>query len=149
MLFKTIAEHERGVILRLGRLLRVAGPGRVWVLPLVDSLVRVDLRPFLLEVDIPIVTSRDDAWFHVTLVAGCCVLQPERAVLGVTDCHRAIEDLLGAIFREAASAMDAEELTGDRQRLGRAIKKIANEATLAWGVDVQTVTVNRLEAMSR
>ncbi|MDB5102286.1 MAG: domain, Band 7 family protein [Cyanobacteria bacterium RYN_339] len=140
-----LAEHERGVILRLGRLHRVAGPGSVFVIPLIDRLIRVDLRPFTLAVELPAVTSKDHAVFAARLEASCCVLQPERAVVGVEDYRSAVQELLVAIVREAAAQMDAVELQADPVRLGRAIKKIANEATLAWGVDVQAVSVLEMD----
>jgi regulator of protease activity HflC (stomatin/prohibitin superfamily) len=134
-----IGEHERGVVLRLGKFNRLLGPGRSLVPPLVDKLIRVDLRPFTLEVQVPGLESRDGKSHEATLVAECRVLQPERA--GITDYKDLTVQALEAVLRGAAAELDAKDLQASQQKLGHSIKKVANEATLGWGVDVQSTTI--------
>jgi ribosomal protein L7/L12 len=145
---RTVEPYERGVVLRFGKLHRIANPGRNLILPWLDRFLIVDMRPFAFAIDIPVLTSREGTWHRATLSAECHLLQPERAVHAVPDHIEATRALIESVFREAASGLAAEELRTDRSGLGRGLKKLANEQALSWGVDIQTVELLAIEPLA-
>lgn len=141
---RDVAEHQRGVVLRLGRVQRVTGPGRTLILVGLDRLAVLDIRPFQLDVAVEGLEAQDGRRFDAAISAECHVLQPERAALEPGGYRAATRGVLDEVLRAAARELSAEELLSSRKRLGRGLKKVANERALGWGVDVMKVDVPQL-----
>lgn len=139
-----VSPDQRLVVRRFGRVRRVAGAGKVLTLPFVHQCKLVDMRPFELDLDVPL-TLQDGAPYMAHLVATCRVLQPEQTV---PDHQAATREALEAVLRTAAADMKPKEIISTRANLGRGLKKAANERALGWGVDIQSVELVSLKEVS-
>ncbi|WP_211592483.1 slipin family protein [Microbispora sp. H10836] len=142
---RVLREYERAVVFRLGRLLPVAGPGPVLLVPLVDRMVRVDLRTIALTIPPQEAITRDNVPVRVNAVAYFKVVDPVRAVNEVENHAVATSQLAQTSLRSVLGRHDLDALLADRDRLGESLQKVLDEQTEPWGVKVDLVEIKDVE----
>lgn len=143
---KILAEYERGVIFRLGRVLpRPKGPGLILVFRPIDRMVRVSLRLETLEVPAQDVVTRDNVTVKVNAVLFFRVLNPERAVLEVAKYLYTTSQLAQTILRSVLGQADLDELLSERERLNLRLQSLLDQETEPWGIKVSKVEVKQVD----
>ncbi|MGB9758148.1 MAG: slipin family protein [Candidatus Bipolaricaulaceae bacterium] len=138
---KIVREYERGVIFRLGRLIGAKGPGLFFIIPIVDKMVKVDLRTITLDVPPQEVITKDNVPVHVNAVVYFRVVNPTAAVVEVLDFIEATRQISMTTLRSVVGKSELDELLTERERLNRELQKIIDEHTDPWGVKVITVEI--------
>ncbi len=143
---KILAEYERGVIFRLGRLLPQAkGPGVVFVFAPIDRMVRVTLRVDTLEVPAQDVVTRDNVTVKVNAVIYFRVIDPRLAIIEVTNFLYATSQLAQTTLRSVLGEVELDELLSQREKLNTRLQAILDEHTAPWGVKVTMVEVKQVD----
>jgi regulator of protease activity HflC (stomatin/prohibitin superfamily) len=142
---RILREYERGVIFRLGRLIAQKGPGLIYLIPIVDRMVRVDLRTVTLTVPPQEVISKDNVTVRVNAVAYFRVIDPNRAVTEVENFLLATSQISQTTLRSVLGKAELDSLLSERERLNVELQQIIDEQTEPWGVKVTTVEVKDVE----
>jgi regulator of protease activity HflC (stomatin/prohibitin superfamily) len=145
MAVKIVKEWERGVILRLGRLVGAKGPGIFFIIPFVDRMIKVDLRIVTMDVPRQDVITKDNVTVGVDAVVYFRVVDPEAAVVKVLDHVRATSLISQTTLRNVLGQHELDELLVQRERLNQALQKIIDEQTDPWGVKVSVVEIKSVE----
>jgi regulator of protease activity HflC (stomatin/prohibitin superfamily) len=138
---KVLKEWERGVILRLGRLRPVKGPGLIFIIPIIDRLIRVDLRIVTLDVPAQKVITRDNVTVEVDAVVFYRVVDPAKSVVAVEDFKRASFFITQTTLRNVIGQSELDEILAHRERVNEKLQLIVDEATEPWGIKVGAVEV--------
>jgi regulator of protease activity HflC (stomatin/prohibitin superfamily) len=142
---KIVQEYERGVIFRLGRLTGARGPGLFFILPIVERMVKVDLRTVTMDVPSQEAISRDNVTVKVNAVVYFHVLNPEDAVVKVLDYIRATSQIAQTTLRSVLGQSDLDELLSEREQINQRLQQIIDEQTEPWGVKVTVVEIKDVE----
>jgi regulator of protease activity HflC (stomatin/prohibitin superfamily) len=142
---RILREYERGVIFRLGRLIAQKGPGLILLIPIVDQMVRVDLRTVTLNVPPQEVITKDNVTVRVTAVAYFRVIDPNKAVTEVENYLLATSQISQTTLRSVLGKAELDSLLAERERLNVELQQIIDEQTEPWGVKVSTVEVKDVE----
>jgi regulator of protease activity HflC (stomatin/prohibitin superfamily) len=142
---RILREYERGVIFRLGRLIAQKGPGLIFLIPIVDRMVRIDLRTVTLTVPPQEVISKDNVTVRVTAVAYFRVIDPNKAVTEVENFLLATSQIGQTTLRSVLGKAELDSLLSERERLNTELQRIIDEQTEPWGVKVTTVEVKDVE----
>jgi regulator of protease activity HflC (stomatin/prohibitin superfamily) len=142
---KIVAEYERGVIFRLGRLLGAKGPGLFLIIPFVDRMVKVDLRIITMDVPSQDVITRDTVTVRVNAVVYFRVVDPEASVVKVLDHIKATSQISQTTLRNVLGQSELDELLTSREKLNQELQSIIDEHTDPWGVKVSTVEIKDVE----
>ncbi|MBF6599060.1 MAG: slipin family protein [Dehalococcoidia bacterium] len=142
---KIVSEYERGVIFRMGRLVGAKGPGLFLILPIVDRMVKMDLRTVTMDVPSQECITRDNVTVKVNAVIYFRVVNPEDAVVRVLDHFRATSQIAQTTLRSVIGQSDLDELLSEREHINERLQKIIDEQTEPWGVKVSTVEVKDVE----
>ena len=142
---KIVAEYERGVIFRLGRLIGAKGPGLFLIIPFVDRMVRVDLRVVTMDVPSQDVITKDNVTVRVNAVVYFRVVDPESSVVKVLDHIRATSQISQTTLRNVLGQSELDELLAQREKLNQTLQGIIDEHTDPWGVKVSTVEIKDVE----
>jgi regulator of protease activity HflC (stomatin/prohibitin superfamily) len=142
---RVLREYERGVIFRLGRLIAQKGPGLILLIPLIDRIVKVDLRTVTLNVPPQEVITRDNVPCRVNAVAYFRVVDPNRAVVEVENYLVATSQISQTALRSVLGKAELDQLLADRERLNEELQKIIDESTEPWGVKVTAVEIKDVE----
>ncbi len=142
---RILREYERAVVFFLGRFQRVKGPGLIIIIPVVQQMVRVDLRTIVLDVPTQDVISRDNVSVKVNAVIYFRVLDPERAIIQVEDFHAATSQLAQTTLRSVLGAHELDEMLTGREQLNRDIQEILDKQTDAWGIKVSNVEIKHVD----
>ena len=142
---RVLREYERAVVFRLGRLLPVRGPGLVLLTPLVDRMVRVDLRTVTLTIPPQEVITRDNVPARVAAVCYFRVVDPAAAVTQIEAFAPATSQIAQTTLRSVLGRADLDELLAERERLNEDLQKIIDEQTEPWGIKVSTVEIKDVE----
>jgi len=145
MAIKIVAEWERGVILRLGRLVGAKGPGLFVIIPFIDRMVKVDLRVVTMDVPSQEVITRDNVTVRVNAVVYFRVVDPESSVVKVLDHIRATSQISQTTLRNVLGQSELDELLTKREKLNQMLQKIIDEHTDPWGVKVSIVEIKEVE----
>jgi regulator of protease activity HflC (stomatin/prohibitin superfamily) len=145
MAIKVVKEWERGVILRLGRLVGAKGPGIFFIIPFVDRMIKVDLRVVTLDVPRQDVITKDNVTVGVDAVVYFRVVDPEASVVKVLDHIRATSLISQTTLRNVLGQSELDELLTQREKLNQALQKIIDEQTDPWGVKVSIVEIKQVE----
>jgi regulator of protease activity HflC (stomatin/prohibitin superfamily) len=145
MSIKIVKEYERGVIFRLGRLVGAKGPGLFFIIPFIDSMVRVDLRVVTMDVPSQEVITRDNVTVRVNAVVYFRVVDPEASVVKVLDHIRATSQISQTTLRNVLGQSELDELLTQREKLNQMLQKIIDEHTDPWGVKVSIVEIKEVE----
>jgi regulator of protease activity HflC (stomatin/prohibitin superfamily) len=145
MAIKVVKEWERGVILRLGRLVGAKGPGLFFIIPFVDRMIKVDLRIVTMDVPRQDVITRDNVTVGVDAVVYFRVVDPEAAVVKVLDHIKATSLISQTTLRNVLGQSELDELLIQREKLNQMLQKIIDEQTEPWGVKVSVVEIRSVE----
>ncbi len=138
---RILREYERGVIFRLGRLIAQKGPGLILLIPIIDRMVRVDLRTVTLTVPPQEVITKDNVTVRVNAVAYFRVIDPNRAITEVENFLVATSQISQTTLRSVLGKAELDALLSERERLNIELQQIIDEQTEPWGVKVSTVEV--------
>ena len=142
---KVLNEYERGVIFRMGRIIGAKGPGLMILIPLVDRMVRVDLRTVTLDVPPQDVISRDNVTIKVNAVVYFRVVEPNRAVIEVENYLMATSKLAQTTLRSVLGQVELDELLSARDNINHRLQEILASQTEPWGVKVSHVEVKQID----
>ena len=142
---KIVQEYERGVIFRLGRLRGPRGPGLFLIIPLVDRMVKMDLRVITLDIPAQEAITRDNVTVKVNAVAYYRVVDPSNAIVKVEDFNRATYQIAQTSLRAVLGQSDLDELLIHRDEINRKLQHIIDEQTEPWGIKVSIVEVKDVE----
>jgi len=145
MAIKIVKEWERGVILRLGRLVGAKGPGLFVIIPFVDRMITVDLRVVTMDVPPQDVITKDNVTVKVNAVVYFRVVDPEASVVKVLDHIRATSLISQTTLRNVLGQHELDELLIQREKLNQVLQKIIDEQTDPWGVKVSIVEIKDVE----
>src|SRR6266436_9057646 len=142
---KILREYERGVVFQLGRFWMVKGPGLIIVIPVIQQMVRVDLRTVVFDVPPQDVITRDNVSVKVNAVVYFRVVDPERAVIQVARYFDATSQLSQTTLRAILGKHELDELLAERERLNTDIQKVLDKQTDAWGIKVSNVEIKHVD----
>lgn len=144
-MIKIINEYERAVIFRLGRLIPCKGPGLIIVIPLLDRLVKVDMRTITMDVPAQDVITRDNVPVKVNAVVYFRVMTPENAIIEVEDYILATSQIAQTTLRSVLGQAELDELLSRREKINQELQKIIDEETDPWGIKVSIVEIKDVE----
>src|SRR5688572_2335364 len=142
---RILREYERGVIFRLGRLIAQKGPGLIILIPIIDQMVRVDLRTVTLNVPPQEIITKDNVTVRVNAVAYFRVVDPNKAITEVENYLLATSQISQTTLRSVLGKAELDSLLAERERLNIELQQIIDEQTEPWGVKVSTVEVKDVE----
>ena len=142
---RVLREYERGVIFRLGRLIATKGPGLILLIPIIDRIVKVDLRTVTLNIPPQEVITRDNVPASVNAVCYFRVIDPNRAIVEVENYLLATSQIAQTSLRSVLGKAELDQLLAERDRLNEDLQKIIDEQTEPWGVKVTTVEIKDVE----
>jgi regulator of protease activity HflC (stomatin/prohibitin superfamily) len=159
-MIKFVREHERGVIFRLGRLLRgPVGPGLLFLIPFVDRMVKIDLRTVTMDVPPQEIVTRDNVPARVSAVVYFRVVDPNRSVIEVEDhipqssqiSPSTLEGVFGQrvhaqrMLKSVLGQIDFDNLLTDREAIDEELRKVIDEQTEPWGIKVSEVLIREVD----
>ncbi|MCL2615403.1 MAG: slipin family protein [Dehalococcoidia bacterium] len=142
---KVVSEYERGVVFRLGRLVGAKGPGLFFIIPLLDRIVRIDLRVVTLDVPAQDVITRDNVTVRVNAVVYFRVVKPEDSVVKVINPVKATSQIAQTTLRNVLGQHELDELLSQREKLNQTLQSIIDEQTDPWGIKVSIVEIKDVE----
>lgn len=142
---RILAEYERGVIFLLGRFWKVKGPGLIIVVPLIQRMVRVDLRVIVMDVPTQDVISHDNVSVKVNAVVYFRIVDPERAIIQVANVFEATSQLAQTTLRSVLGQHELDEMLSERDKLNQDIQVILDQHTDAWGIKVSNVEIKHVD----
>jgi regulator of protease activity HflC (stomatin/prohibitin superfamily) len=140
-----LREYERGIVFRLGRLVDPRGPGIVFLIPVVDRLVKVDLRTITLTVPPQEVITKDNVPAKVNAVAYFRIVDPNAAITQIEDYMVATSQIAQTTLRAVLGQHVLDELLSEREKINTILQAIIDEATAPWGIKVSIVEVRDVE----
>jgi regulator of protease activity HflC (stomatin/prohibitin superfamily) len=142
---KILKEYDRAVIFRLGRMVPTRGPGITYVIPLIEKMVRVDLRTVTMDVPPQDVITRDNVSVKVSAVLYFRVIDPNRAIREVANYLFATSQLAQVELRSVCGQAELDELLSQRDRLNSRIQEILDAETEPWGIKVVLVELKHID----
>lgn len=142
---RIMREYERAVVFLLGRFWGVKGPGFMLLIPVIQQMVRVDLRTIVMDVPSQDVISRDNVSVKVNAVVYFRVVQPDKAIIQVEDFLAATSQLAQTTLRSVLGQHELDEMLSERERLNADIQKILDQQTDAWGIKVSNVEIKHVD----
>src|SRR5690606_23318519 len=142
---RVMNEYERAVMFTLGRYTGTKGPGLIIVIPIVQRIVKVDLRTIVLDVPTQDVISRDNVSVKVNAVVYFRVVDPARAVIQVASPFEATSQLAQTTLRSVLGQHELDEMLSQREKLNLDIQRILDQATDAWGIKVGNVEIKHVD----
>jgi regulator of protease activity HflC (stomatin/prohibitin superfamily) len=142
---KILKEYERGVIFQLGRFYKVKGPGLIIVIPIIQQIVKVDLRIVVMDVPSQDVISQDNVSVKVNAVVYFRIVDPQRAIIQVENVYEATSQLAQTTLRSVLGKHDLDEMLSERDKLNSDIQSILDEHTDNWGIKVTNVEIKHVD----
>ncbi|HDR16683.1 MAG TPA: slipin family protein [Desulfobacteraceae bacterium] len=142
---KILREYERGVIFRLGRVIKTKGPGLIILIPIIDKMVKISLRLVTMDVPSQDVITRDNVSVAVDAVVYFRVMDPTRAVVEVENFVFATSQLAQTTLRSVCGQAELDELLSERDKINNQIQTILDHHTDPWGIKVSAVEVKRID----
>jgi regulator of protease activity HflC (stomatin/prohibitin superfamily) len=142
---KILREYERGVVFQLGRFWKVKGPGLILLIPVVQQMVRVDLRTIVMDVPTQDVISRDNVSVKVNAVVYFRVVDPQKAIINVEHYYEATSQLAQTTLRSVLGKHELDEMLAERDKLNDDIRGILDAQTDAWGIKVANVEIKHVD----
>ena len=142
---KILREYERAVVFQLGRFWKVKGPGLFILIPVVQQMVRVDLRTVVMDVPPQDVISRDNVSVKVNAVVYFRVVDPQKAIINVEHFLEATSQLSQTTLRSVLGKHELDEMLAERDKLNRDIQQILDAQTDAWGIKVANVEIKHID----
>ncbi len=138
---KILPEYQRIVVFRLGRLLGIKGPGLVFIIPIIDQVVKMDLRERVRDVPKQRVVTKDNVTIDVDAVVYYRIVDPDKAVVQVQRYDAATDLLAQTTLRDVLGEVELDYLLQNREELNKRIQSILDAGTDAWGIKVTRVTI--------
>lgn len=142
---RVLREYERGVIFRLGRLIGAKGPGLIFLIPIVDRMVKVSLRTIVLDVAPQDVITRDNVSIKVNAVVYFRVVDPEKAIVEVEDYLYATSQLSQTTLRSILGQSELDEILAEREKINQKLQHIIDSHTDPWGIKVSMVEIKHVD----
>jgi len=142
---RVLREYERGVVFMLGRFYSVKGPGLIILIPIVQQMVRVDLRTLVIDIPTQDLITKDNVSVKVNAVLYFRVVDSERAIISVEDYMEATGQLAQTTLRSVLGQHELDELLAERERLNRNIQELLDQQTDAWGIKVSNVEIKHVD----
>ena len=142
---KILREYERGVIFRLGRLIATKGPGIIFLIPIVDRMVKISLRTVVMDVPPQDIITKDNVSLKVNAVVYFRVVQAEKAVVEVVDYLFATSQISQTTLRSILGQSQLDEILAERDKINRELQQIIDEQTEPWGIKVTAVEVKQVD----
>ncbi len=142
---RILREYERGVVFQLGRFWSVKGPGLVIIIPVLQQMVRVDLRTIVLDVPTQDVISRDNVSVKVNAVLYFRVVDPEKCIIQVANFFEATSQLAQTTLRAVLGKHELDDMLAERERLNVDIQQVLDAQTDAWGIKVSNVEIKHVD----
>ena len=142
---KILREYERAVVFRLGRYLKVKGPGLIILIPGIDKMVRISLRTVTMDVPPQDVITRDNVSIKVNAVIYFRVLEPEKAVLEVEEFLYATSQLSQTTLRSIMGQSELDEILAERDKINAHLQEVIDKQSDAWGIKVSMVEVKHID----
>jgi len=143
--FKILREYERAVVFQLGRFWKVKGPGLIIIIPVIQQMVRVDLRTRVLDVPEQDVISRDNVSVKVNAVLYFRVIDAQNAIIQVEDFMGATSQLAQTTLRSVLGQHELDEMLAERDKLNADIQVVLDEQTDVWGIKVLNVELKHVD----
>jgi regulator of protease activity HflC (stomatin/prohibitin superfamily) len=142
---RILREYERGVIFRLGRLIGVKGPGIIFLIPIVDRMVKVSLRTVVMDIPPQDVITRDNVSIKVNAVVYFRVVQADKAIVEVENFLFATSQLSQTTLRSILGQASLDELLAERDKINSLLQKIMDTHTEPWGIKISNVEVKQID----
>ena len=142
---KILNEYERGVIFRLGRVIKAKGPGLIILIPVVDKMVKVSMRLVVMDVDPQDVITRDNVSVKVNAVIYFRVIESIKAIVEVENYNYAMSQLAQTTLRSVCGQAELDELLSDRDKINSQLQEILDTHTDPWGVKVANVELKHID----
>ncbi|MCX7705084.1 MAG: slipin family protein [bacterium] len=143
---KIVAQYERGVVFRLGRLMEPPrGPGLTWLIPGIEKMVRVSLRTVTFDVTPQEVMTRDNVPIKVNAVVWFRVMDPAKAIVEVENYHLSTMQIAQTTLRGVLGQMELDEILSERDKINHRLQQIIDEQTDPWGIKVSIVEIKEVE----
>lgn len=145
MSIRVIREYERSVVFRLGRLLGIKGPGLFFLIPFIDSMVKVDLRIVAVDVPEQKIITKDNVTVGVDAVIYYKVFDPERSITKIENYHYAVLTLSQTTLRDVVGQVELDDLLTKRDEINKRLQEILDLLTDPWGIKVTAVTLKEVK----
>ncbi len=143
--FRILREYERGVIFMLGRFYKIKGPGLIIVIPILQQMVKVDLRIIVWDIPTQDLITRDNVSVKVNAVVYFRVVDPEKAIINVEDFMEATSQLAQTTLRSVLGQHELDELLAEREKLNEDVQEILDQQTDNWGIKVSNVEIKHVD----
>jgi len=140
-----INQYERGVVLRLGKYQGTRGPGLTWIIPVIDRLIKVDMRITTIDVPRQEAITKDNVPVGINAVVYFKVEKAEDAVLKVENYHYAVSQYSMAALRDIIGGVELDTLLAEREKIASEIKKVVDTETAPWGIDITAIKIQDIE----
>ncbi len=144
-MIKVLKEYERGVIFRLGRLIGAKGPGLIILIPIIDKIVRVDLRVVTYDIPAQDVITQDNVSVKVNAVLYFQIVDPNKAIVSVVNFFEATSQIAQTTLRSVLGQVELDDLLSNRERINAELQRIIDDQTEPWGVKVSAVEVKNVD----
>jgi regulator of protease activity HflC (stomatin/prohibitin superfamily) len=144
-MIKVLKEYERGVVFRLGRLIGAKGPGLIILIPIIDKMVRVDLRVITYDVPAQDVITKDNVSVKVNAVLYFQVTDSNKAVVSVANFFEATSQIAQTTLRSVLGQQELDDLLANREKINEELQHIIDDQTEPWGVKVSVVEVKNVD----
>ncbi|RKX27376.1 MAG: slipin family protein [Candidatus Zixiibacteriota bacterium] len=144
-MIKVLREYERGVIFRLGRLIGAKGPGLIILIPIIDKMVRVDLRVITYDVPAQDVITKDNVSVKVNAVLYFQVMDSNKAIVSVANFFEATSQIAQTTLRSVLGQVELDDLLAEREKINAQLQHIIDEQTEPWGIKVSVVEVKNVD----
>jgi len=142
---RILREYERGVIFRLGRIIKTKGPGLIILIPVIDKMVKVSLRLVAMDVPSQDVITRDNVSIKVNAVIYFRVMDPTNAIIEVENYLFATSQLAQTTLRSVCGQVELDDLLAEREKINTRLQNILDKHTDPWGIKVTTVEVKHID----
>jgi len=142
---KVLREYERGVIFRLGRVIKTKGPGLIIIIPIIDKIVKVSLRLVAMDVPPQDVITKDNVSIKVNAVIYFRVMEPNNAIIEVENYLFATSQLAQTTLRRVCGQVELDDLLSEREKINSTLQTILDKHTDPWGIKVSTVEVKHID----
>ena len=142
---RILNEYERGVIFRLGRVIKAKGPGLIILIPVIDKMMKVSMRLVAMDVDPQDVISRDNVSVKVNAVIYFRVIEPIKAIVEVENYTYAMSQLAQTTLRSVCGQAELDELLSAREKINSQLQEILDTHTDPWGIKVTTVELKHID----
>ena len=142
---RIMREYERAVVFLLGRFYQVKGPGLIFIIPIIQQMVKVDLRTIVMKVPTQDVISRDNVSVKVSAIVFFRVIEPEKAVIQVEQYYEATSQMAQTTLRSVLGQHELDEMLAARDKLNADIQSILDQQTESWGIKVSNVEIKQMD----